>query len=175
MNGVWTERPFSSERQSVVDDESIRLKWRRLGARLLMLLQQRDIYRTATRPAPQTPAKASRTDNISPLGVDEFDPDDPIPDDACAVCFSSLSKGAVTLPCGHRFHESCVRGVYAYQQACPMCRDDTPLQLTPRRRTDEDVYNWRPLEDWPPHHFAIVGACTKCGETIYYGQRTQSV
>ena len=47
------------------------------------------------------------------------------------------------------------------------------LQLTPRRRTDEDVYNWRPLEDWEPHHFAIVGACTKCGETIYYGQHTR--
>ena len=117
--------------------------------------------------------KASRTDNISPLGVDEFDPDDLIPDDACAVCLSSLSKGAVTLPCGHCFHESCVRGVYAYQQACPLCRDETPLTLTPRRRTDEDVYNWRPLEDWLPHHFAIVGACTKCGETVYYGQHTR--
>ena len=73
----------------------------------------------------------------------------------------------------HAFPLLCVRGVYAYQQACPMCRDDTPLQLTPRRRTDEDVYNWRPLEDWLPHHFAIVGACTKCGETIYYGQHTR--
>ena len=79
----------------------------------------------------------------------------------------------MTLPCGHRFHESCVRGVYAYQQACPLCRDETPLTLTPRRRTDEDVYNWRPLEDWLPHHFAIVGACTKCGETVYYGQHTR--
>ena len=157
VNGVWTERKvgdearrFFSARQSVRDDEdarrssekteTIRGKWRSLAARLVMLLQQRDIYRTAmARPAPQTPSKSARTDNISPLGVEEFDPDDPIPDDACAVCFSSLSKGAVTLPCGHRFHESCVRGVYAYQQACPMCRDETPLTLTPRRRTDEDV------------------------------------
>ena len=118
----------------------------------------------------QTPAKASRTDDVSPIGVEEFDPDDPIPDDACPICFSSLSKGAVTLPCGHRFHESCVRGVYAYQQACPMCRDETPLTLTPRRRTDEDVYNWRPLENWRPKDFAIDGTCFKCGETMYYGQ-----
>lgn len=77
----------------------------------------------------------------------------------------------MTLPCGHRFHESCVRGVYAYQQACPMCRDETPLTLTPRRRTDEDVYNWRPLERWRAKDFAIRGACFKCGETMYYGQQ----
>ena len=76
----------------------------------------------------------------------------------------------MTLPCGHRFHESCVRGVYAYQQACPMCRDETPLTLTPRRRTDEDMYNWRPLESWRPKDFAIEGTCFKCGEKMYYGQ-----
>ena len=101
--------------------------------------------------------------------MEEFDPDDPIPDDACAICFSSLSKGAVTLPCGHRFHESCVRGVYAYQQACPLCRDETPLQLTPRRRTDEDVYGV-PVDQWEPRHFRVTGTCSKCGESIYAGQ-----
>ena len=71
--------------------------------------------------------------------------------------------------CGHRFHESCVRGVYAYQQACPLCRDETPLQLTPRRRTDEDVYGV-PVDQWEPRHFRVTGTCSKCGESIYAGQ-----
>ena len=37
----------------------------------------------------------------------------------CAVCQEELlaSSLAVKLGCGHRFHESCVRGVYADQQA----------------------------------------------------------
>ena len=67
--------------------------------------------------------------------------------------------------CGHRFHESCVRCVYAYQQACPLCRDETPLQLTPRRRTDE-----YPVDQWEPRHFRVTGTCSKCGESIYAGQ-----
>ena len=71
----------------------------------------------------------------------------------------------MTLPCGHRFHESCVRGVYAYQKACPLCRDETPLQLTPRRRTDE-----YPVDQWEPRHFRVTGTCSKCGESIYAGQ-----
>ena len=68
-----------------------------------------------------------------------------------------------------RIHESCVRGVYAYQQACPLCRDETPLQLTPRRRTDEDVYGV-PVDQWEPRHFRVSGTCLKCGESIYAGQ-----
>lgn len=174
VNGVWTEkkqglqgrRNLHGLRAARRRSEMVRGKWRRLTSRLVL----RDVYRTATtRPAPETPLKAPRTDGVSPLGVDEFDPDDPIPDDACAVCLSSLSTGALTLQCGHRFHESRVRGVYAYGQACPMCRDETPVSLTPRRRTDDALYG-SPLEDWTPESFRISGACDKCGESIYAGQ-----
>ena len=187
VNGVWTERGpdegakirvaaaafayrHGRDATSVVfaaarrRDDAVLNKWHRLSSRLAL----RDLFRASTT-TPQTPAKASRTDDVSPIGVEEFDPDDPIPDDACAICFSSLSKGAVTLPCGHRFHESCVRCVYAYQQACPLCRDETPLQLTPRRRTDEDVYGV-PVDQWEPRHFRVTGTCSKCGESIYAGQ-----
>ena len=70
---------------------------------------------------------------------------------------------------GQLLSKSCVRGVYAYQQACPLCRDETPLQLTPRRRTDEDVYGV-PVDQWEPRHFRVSGTCLKCGESIYAGQ-----
>lgn len=181
VNGVWTEDSpaerlgaFSarmSDTTSVVfaaarrRDDAVLKNWRRLASRLVL----RDIYRTATTRTPQTPSKASRTDNTSPLGVDKFDPAGPIPDDACPVCLSSLSSGAVALPCWHKFHESCVRGVYAYQQACPLCCDTTPLMLTPRRRTDDAVYG-KPVENWEPRHFRVTGTCLKCGESIYAGQ-----
>ena len=52
----------------------------------------------------------------------------------CSVCLSDLRReNAVTLPCGHVFHESCISTWLARRPTCPECRnnvnDDTSFVL----------------------------------------------
>jgi hypothetical protein len=46
----------------------------------------------------------------------------------CVVCFSAVEQGEVMieLPCGHSFHDPCVRPWFHNKTSCPMCRAEIP-------------------------------------------------
>lgn len=53
-----------------------------------------------------------------PLEVATADGDD------CSVCLNPHDKDTKQLPCGHKFHEGCIKGWFQAQEAntCPLCR-----------------------------------------------------
>jgi hypothetical protein len=48
--------------------------------------------------------------------------------DECTICFDKLSVGdsALRIPCGHLFHEDCVRKWLESSNQCPVCRYELP-------------------------------------------------
>lgn len=46
----------------------------------------------------------------------------------CVVCFCSIDEGDVMieLPCGHLFHDECVRPWFHSKTSCPLCRTEIP-------------------------------------------------
>ncbi|CAH2062426.1 unnamed protein product, partial [Iphiclides podalirius] len=44
----------------------------------------------------------------------------------CSVCIEDIAS-IVTLPCGHRFHDKCVRRWVQGLESCPNCRRPTTL------------------------------------------------
>ncbi|CAH2062425.1 unnamed protein product, partial [Iphiclides podalirius] len=48
-----------------------------------------------------------------------------MPCEICSVCLEDILL--VTLPCGHRFHDKCVRRWVQDRQNCPNCRRPTTL------------------------------------------------
>jgi E3 ubiquitin-protein ligase RNF146 len=47
-------------------------------------------------------------------------------DMVCPIC-QDKRVHSVTLPCGHLFCFLCIKGVYARQRVCPMCRHPIPI------------------------------------------------
>ena len=50
-------------------------------------------------------------------------------DDAkCPVCLVDIEIGTTCkrLPCGHRFHDQCIRTWLASKRSCPVCRAELP-------------------------------------------------
>ncbi|CAM8978173.1 unnamed protein product [Rhodiola kirilowii] len=47
-------------------------------------------------------------------------------DDPCAICWDvfAAGTGALKLPCGHLFHDACIRAWLARKWNCPMCRKE---------------------------------------------------
>lgn len=53
------------------------------------------------------------------------------PPPTCSVCLENYSDGdtQVALPCGHNFHEDCIRTwLGQYKRTCPVCRHELPGQ-----------------------------------------------
>jgi ABC-type bacteriocin/lantibiotic exporter with double-glycine peptidase domain len=48
-------------------------------------------------------------------------------DGQCSICLENVQEGRQTLPCGHEFHEDCLREWLALQNTCPVCRAALPL------------------------------------------------
>lgn len=48
--------------------------------------------------------------------------------DECTICFDKMSVGdaAMRIPCGHLFHEDCVRKWLESSNMCPVCRYELP-------------------------------------------------
>lgn len=48
----------------------------------------------------------------------------------CTICLEKLSPGdsALRIPCGHLFHEDCVRTWLQSSNQCPMCRYELPTE-----------------------------------------------
>eukprot|EP00918_Siedleckia_nematoides_P107063 GHVU01233423.1.p1 GENE.GHVU01233423.1~~GHVU01233423.1.p1 ORF type:complete len:113 (+),score=6.97 GHVU01233423.1:250-588(+) len=42
----------------------------------------------------------------------------------CAICLQPLVEQLGSLPCGHIFHDACVRRIPAAKRRCPTCRAD---------------------------------------------------
>jgi len=44
----------------------------------------------------------------------------------CAICLHALgaARSQLCLPCGHCFHEKCIRSWIASHTTCPVCRDE---------------------------------------------------
>ncbi|XP_048371702.1 E3 ubiquitin-protein ligase AMFR isoform X1 [Sphaerodactylus townsendi] len=55
--------------------------------------------------------------------------------DDCAICWDSM-QSARKLPCGHLFHNSCLRSWLEQDTSCPTCR--MSLNITDNRRARED-------------------------------------
>ena len=54
------------------------------------------------------------------------------PTSQCSVCFSGLTRGTRTLPCGHEFHQKCIdrwKRTCHGQATCPMCRGPFDLPV----------------------------------------------
>ena len=70
----------------------------------------------------------------------------------CSICFEPMTKKNITiaLPCGHKFHTSCIKNALRHNNKCPMCRrviTNVPLNTaeTRRKRTFRNVI-FRPLQ-----------------------------
>ncbi|CAK8989989.1 unnamed protein product [Durusdinium trenchii] len=51
----------------------------------------------------------------------------PVSEDAsCSICWEGHeeSHSWISLPCGHAFHDACLRKWLAQQRTCPMCRSE---------------------------------------------------
>lgn len=89
----------------------------------------------------QRPQPASR-EAVESLNVREASQDD---DDNCAVCLDALREGRARLmdmPCGHAFHERCLRQWLGESHRCPTCRIALPStpsspQSAPRARPED--------------------------------------
>lgn len=47
--------------------------------------------------------------------------------DECPVCLTDLHEtNCCSLPCGHKFHVTCIISATQYDLRCPMCRNDIP-------------------------------------------------
>jgi hypothetical protein len=42
----------------------------------------------------------------------------------CSICLDEIVIDNIELPCGHKFHESCVQGWISANQTCPYCRSE---------------------------------------------------
>ena len=54
--------------------------------------------------------------------------DDKTPEEACPICQDALAH-PISLPCEHTFCYLCLKGVFARNGACPMCRRTIPQDL----------------------------------------------
>ncbi|CAK4699559.1 hypothetical protein AeMF1_018900 [Aphanomyces euteiches] len=72
--------------------------------------------------------------------------------DACAICMSSMDNQVVRLPCGHAFHNDCVRQWLTRCNTCPNCRHEFQKELSGRfvvstiktsLLVEEDIHNER--------------------------------
>ena len=61
---------------------------------------------------------------------------------SCAVCIQEMmaEELAVKLPCGHHFHEECIRTWLRKQHTCPTCRNPLPPKAAaPPRKSKSSV------------------------------------
>ena len=44
--------------------------------------------------------------------------------DSCSICLDGLKRGelALTLTCGHQFHEGCIHEWLGRKEFCPLCK-----------------------------------------------------
>ncbi|XP_053258110.1 RING finger protein 145-like [Podarcis raffonei] len=56
--------------------------------------------------------------------------------DVCAICFQEMTL-AVVVPCGHFFHDGCLRKWFFVQDTCPLCHQQ--VRLEDRARQAEPV------------------------------------
>jgi hypothetical protein len=74
----------------------------------------------------QPPAAAGALQSMPVLKVTENDLEEE--NSECTICLEKLSAGdsALRIPCGHIFHEDCVRKWLQSNNQCPMCRYELP-------------------------------------------------
>jgi TPR repeat protein len=46
----------------------------------------------------------------------------------CAICLSKMDAAAVTLPCRHSFHKTCIDTLRKYDDKCPFCKGVLPTR-----------------------------------------------
>lgn len=103
-------------------------------------------FQTQNEDAPrQPPAAAEELQAMPILKVTEKDLD--AENTECTICLEKLAVGdsALRIPCGHVFHEDCVRTWLQSNNQCPMCRYELPTDeasLEPGRR--ERMANRKP-------------------------------
>ncbi|XP_051884069.1 autocrine motility factor receptor a [Pristis pectinata] len=77
-------------------------------------------------------------------------------DDDCAICWDSM-QSARKLPCGHLFHNSCLRSWLEQDTSCPTCRmslninEDNRVGETHRRDNLDENMGPVPVVDGRPH------------------------
>eukprot|EP00474_Spongospora_subterranea_P000222 CRZ00680.1 hypothetical protein [Spongospora subterranea] len=66
---------------------------------------------------------------------------------SCAVCFEDFVVGskALTLPCDHFFHRSCILPWLERQNTCPLCRYELPTEPVLVNEMDIESYSRQPL------------------------------
>lgn len=76
-------------------------------------------------PAPTTTSRSRKTKEMLDTAALQCKNDD------CTICDEKMdSVNMCTLPCGHRFHSSCVMNMrqFSVSQACPLCRSPLPRE-----------------------------------------------
>lgn len=76
----------------------------------------------------QPPTAAAELQAMPVLKVSEEDLD--AVNNECTICLEKLTAGdsALRIPCGHLFHEDCVRTWLQSNNQCPMCRYELPSE-----------------------------------------------
>ncbi|XP_070612928.1 RING finger protein 145-like isoform X2 [Erythrolamprus reginae] len=72
--------------------------------------------------------------------------------DLCAICFQEMT-GAVVMPCGHIFHEGCLRKWFYVQDNCPLCH--RVVQVPPTKEVRRSSGGLEPTSQ--PEHEGSVG------------------
>jgi len=80
------------------------------------------------RDGPAAPSSNDHTPNVQQMQLRQLDEMSAnlVEDlaDQCAICFDSQVVGqrCACLPCGHRFHTSCIRSWIVTSATCPLCK-----------------------------------------------------
>ena len=93
--------------------------------------QARKLNAVSAQKDQQDAAKASAAGSKAVTGTDG---------EECAMCLDAMSCGeCVQLPCGHVYHQSCVKGLrkYGVNDLCPVCR--VRLPAGPKAKLDGGV------------------------------------
>ena len=60
----------------------------------------------------------------------------------CAVCLANLNdEHYCSLPCGHKFHVTCIISVTQYDLRCPMCRKNIPVAGNTKEESLPDIFS----------------------------------
>jgi hypothetical protein len=122
--------PFSGHQQAGSDEQDLRA----LFANLLSHTAAGPgaaFFESAFQPpdeqGPRQPATAEACLRAMPT-VKVTENDIEAENDECTICFDKLSVGdsALRIPCGHLFHDDCVRKWLQSSNQCPVCRYELP-------------------------------------------------
>lgn len=114
------------------NDDGLLEEYDVLGAGLSLLLQhlaENDPNRYGTPPAKREAVEALPTVQIAEAV-------------SCSVCLDDLELGspAKQMPCGHRFHSSCILPWLELHSSCPVCRFELPSEETKDLNEPSDVH-----------------------------------